>query len=189
VNGPLFVLGWITGLAVAGGAILLFGGDAIGSNGDPSTASLVVKSVLGALLLGLGLKQWRDRPSPDEEPAAPGWMESIDQFTAVKAFGIAVLLSGLNPKNLALDAAGMVVILESGVEGAGMWIAFGVFVALASVSVIVPVVYYLIAGERADDTLDSMKSWLIRNNTAVMGVLLLIFGVKLLSDGVQGLVG
>lgn len=41
----------------------------------------------------------------------------------------------------------------------------------------------------AQPALDSMKVWLIRNNTAVMGVLLLVFGAKLLAEGAQGLLG
>ena len=52
-----------------------------------------------------------------------------------------------------------------------------------------PVAYYLIAGDRAEATLASAKSWLVRNNAAVMGVLLLVFGVKLLAEGAQGLLG
>lgn len=188
VNGPLFVLGWVLGLGVVGGGLLLLGevGDV---GGEASTVSLWVKTLLGGLLLGLGLKQWRGRPSADAEPTTPAWMASIDQFTAGKAFGIGVLLSGPNPKNLALNAAGVVLILQGGLEPAGEWIAFAVFVAIASLTVLAPVVYYFIAGDRADATLDSMKEWLIGNNAAVMGVLFLIFGVKLLTDGVQGLLG
>lgn len=189
VNGPAFVAGWIAGLAVVGGAILLLGGDSAGSTGDPSAASLWVKAVLGLLLLAVGVRQWRDRPGLDDEPAMPKWMQTIDSFTAVKAFGIAALLSGVNPKNLALNAAGVVVIAQGGLEPAGAWVAFAVFVLLASATVILPVAYYLIAGDRADETLASMKTWLIRNNAAVMGVLLLVFGVKLLADGAQGLLG
>ena len=188
-NGPAFIVGWILGLGVVGGAILLFGGDSAGSSGDPSTWSLAIKAILGVLLLVVGLKQLGGRPGQDDEPETPKWMQSIDSFTTGKAFGIAVLLSGLNPKNLALNAAGVLTIVQGGLEPAGEWVAFAIFVVMASLSVMVPVVYYFIAGKRAEATLDSMKVWLIRNNAAVMGVLLLIFGVKLLADGVQGLIG
>ena len=115
-------------------------------------------------------------------------MESIDAFTPAKAFGIAVLLSGVNPKNFALDLAGVVVIAQAGLDPAAQWIWFAIFVFIASLTVVAPVGYYLVAGDRAEATLASMKTWLFRNNAAVMGVLLLIFGVKLLADGVQGLI-
>ena len=57
--------------------------------------------------------------------------------------------------------------------------------AIAALTVAVPVVAYLIAGQRLDPTLDRTKAWLIDNNTAVMAVLLLVFGVSLLGDGLQ----
>jgi hypothetical protein len=188
-NGPAFVAGWVAGLAVVGGALLAFGADSAGSRADPSTTALVVKSVLGLLLLVVAAKQWRGRPRGDEEPSMPKWMASIDAFTAVKAFGVAVVLSGVNPKNLALNAAGVLTIAEGGLDPAGQWLAFGVFVLLASLTVALPVAYYFLAGDRASATLDSLKNWLVHNNATVMAVLLLIFGVKLLADGAQGLLG
>jgi len=186
-NGLAFVLGWIGGLVVVGGALLLFGGDSAGSSEDPSQLSLAVRTALGVLLLFVGVRQWRCRPGPDEQPEVPKWMRSIDAFSAGQALGIAALLSGINPKNLALNAAGVVTIMQGGLEPTGEWVALAVFVALASITVALPVAYYLVAGQRAKATLDSMKTWLIANNAAVMGVLLLVFGVKLLADGLQGL--
>jgi hypothetical protein len=189
VNGAAFVAGWIAGLAVVGGVLLLLGGDRAGSSSEPSTASFWVKTALGVLLLGAAGWQWRNRPAAAEEPTMPRWMEAIDGFSAIKAFGLAALLSGVNPKNLALNAAGVVVILQGGLQPTEEWLAFAIFVLLASLTVIAPVAYYFVAGDRADRALTSMKTWLVGNNAAVMAVLLLIFGVKLLADGVQGLVG
>jgi hypothetical protein len=37
---------------------------------------------------------------------------------------------------------------------------------------------------RLDSTLNSAKEWLIRNNTVVMAVLILVFGVNLIGDGI-----
>ena len=48
-----------------------------------------------------------------------------------------------------------------------------------------PVVAYLVAGPRLDPTLNRTKAWLIDNNTAVMAVLRLVFGVNLLGDSIQ----
>ena len=188
-NGPVFIVGWITGLAVIGGALLLLGGDLAGSSGDPSTLALGLKAALGLLLLGVAVKQWRSRPGPDEDAATPTWMQSIDGFSSAQSFGIAALLSGINPKNLALNALGVMTITQAGLDASAEWTAFAVFVLLSSVTVVLPVAYYFIAGTSAQTTLDSMKAWLIRNNTAVMAVLLLVFGVKLLAEGLQGLLG
>ena len=43
-------------------------------------------------------------------------MRTIDEFSAGKAFGVAALLSGVNPKNLALNAAGVLVISQAGMS-------------------------------------------------------------------------
>ena len=49
----------------------------------------------------LAVRQWRSRPKEGEEPTLPSWMAAIDSITAGKAFGLGVLLSSVNPKNLA----------------------------------------------------------------------------------------
>ena len=46
-----------------------------------------------------------------------------------------------------------------------------------------PVFLYLLGGERARAQLDELKDWLGRNNATVMSVLLLVFGVVLISKG------
>jgi hypothetical protein len=58
-----------------------------------------------------------------------------------------------------------------------------VYVLIASVTIIAPVAFYLILGERADKPLSEAKNWLLANNNTVMFVLLLVFGFKLIGDG------
>ena len=61
----------------------------------------------------------------------------------------------------------------------------GVYIAIASSTVVIPVILYLILGQGADEKLTSgMKDWLTAYNEVVMAVLLLIFGFKLLGDGI-----
>jgi hypothetical protein len=47
----------------------------------------------------------------------------------------------------------------------------------------VPVVYALVAGDRARNTLDGWKTWLAANNATVLTVLFLVFGVLLVAKG------
>jgi succinate dehydrogenase hydrophobic anchor subunit len=42
-------------------------------------------------------------------------------------------------------------------------------------------------GDRAASILDGLKDWMAQNNTAVMAVLCLIIGVKLVGDAISGL--
>lgn len=186
-NGISFVAGWAAGLLVVGGAFLLLGGGSAGTASDPSQSSLVIQVLLGVLLLAAALKQWRSFHAPTAGPDMPAWMRTIDDFSAGKAFGVAALLSGANPKNLALNAAGVLVITQAGMSSTQEWTALVVFVVLSSLTVALPVLYYFVGGDKAKARLDSWKIWLTANNAAVMAVVLLIFGVKLLVAGAQGL--
>jgi hypothetical protein len=60
-------------------------------------------------------------------------------------------------------------------------------VVVASLTIAVPVVFYLTGGERAAHVLDGWRTWLSEHNTAVMAVLFLVFGAVLFSQGLRGL--
>ena len=61
------------------------------------------------------------------------------------------------------------------------------FVVVASVTIALPVAYYLVGGDTAKAKLDSLKDWLAFHNNAVMAVLLLVFGVDLIAKGLPPL--
>jgi hypothetical protein len=182
-NGIAFVLGWVFGLVVVGGIVLAAG--VASSDGGESTTSGIVKVVLGVLLLLLAVRSWRSRPAPGDEAEMPGWMDGLDSFTPLKSAGIAALLSGLNPKNLALTAAGMASVSGADLSTAEEIGALAVFVAIASISVAGPVIVFLVWSDRVQPALTSMRDWLAVNNAAVMAVLLLVIGAKLLGDGIS----
>ncbi len=71
-NGPAFVSGWVLGLVVVGGLVLIIA-DAVSvsSSSGPSTAAYAIKLALGVLLLLLAVRQWRSRPGPGEQAPAP----------------------------------------------------------------------------------------------------------------------
>ena len=187
-TGPAFALGWVLALSVVGGVVLVVADSSdVSSEQDPSDAVFAVKLIIGLLFLVLAVRQWSSRPKEGEEPEMPGWMSAVDQFTPVRAFGMAILLAGVNPKNLGLTLAAGSTIAQAGLTDAEPWIVLLVFVVLASVTVLLPVAYYLIAGAAAKQTLDTMKTWLTANNATVMAVLLLVLGVLLVGDGVGGL--
>jgi hypothetical protein len=190
-NSLAFLGGWVLTLGVVGSVVLVLA-DAgkISAGGDATTLSYVVKLLLGVLLVYLAYRQWQNRPQGDEEPEMPGWMASIDNFTTGRSFSMAALLAGVNPKNLGLAVAAGMSIAEASSDSttdAESWIVLIVFVIIASLSVAVPVLYYLMAGEAAEKTLDNWKAWLTANNVAVMAVLFLVLGAKLVGDGLGGL--
>lgn len=187
-TGPAFALGWVLTLAVVGVVVLLVADTSnVSSEQGPSDAVFAIKLFVGLLLLVLAVRQWRSRPKEGEEPEMPGWMSAIDEFTALRAFGLAALLAGVNPKNLGMTVAAGSTIAQAGLTDAEPWIVLSVFLALASVSVVLPVAYYLLAGSSAERNLNSMKAWLTANNATVMAVLFLVLGISLIGDGMGGL--
>jgi len=186
-NGPMFLLGWLAGLSIVGVVVFLIPGLEAGG-GEPSTATGIVKGVLGILLAFVGIRAWRSRPAEAEKAKVPGWMEKIDGMSGPAALGMGFLLSALNPKNLLLAIAGAATITSSGLSTSQEYIALAVFVAIASLTILIPVVAYLIMGERGERVMMSTKDWLIQNNQTVMAVLLLVISVALIGDAIEILI-
>ena len=86
----------------------------------------------GLLLLLIALKQWRGRPAEGEDAALPKWMQAIDTFRPTKAAGLAVLLSGVNPKNLLLAVGAAAAIAQTGASSGDQAIALAVFVLIGT---------------------------------------------------------
>jgi threonine/homoserine/homoserine lactone efflux protein len=158
-----------------------------GSSGAPSTRSSVIKLLLGALLLLLAARNFRKRPKAGAPAELPKWLATIDSLTPVKAAGLGVLLSAVNPKNLLLIAGAMVGISQYDLAVGDEAVAVAVFVVIAISTVAAPVIIYRAAGARAQHLLDEVKAWLVQDKAVVMAVLLLVIGVVLIGKGVSGL--
>lgn len=186
-NGPAFIFGWILGLAAAGTIVLLVSSGADASEeGDPADWVNVLKLVLGLLLLLVALRQWRGRPRAGQEAEMPKWMRTIDAFKPGKAAGFGVLLSALNPKNLLLAVGAAAAIAQTGASAGAQAVALAVFVLIGTLGTGTPVALYFALGERSKRILDDLKGWMSQNNAAIMAVLCLIIGAKLIGDGISG---
>jgi hypothetical protein len=62
-------------------------------------------------------------------------------------------------------------------------------VLLAGATILGPLVVYLAMGQRAAEILGAWRTWLADNNATVMSVLLLVFAVVLIGQGITGLSG
>jgi threonine/homoserine/homoserine lactone efflux protein len=188
VNGPVFVVGWILGLAVVGTIVLVAasGADAHDA-GEPATWVDWTKLGLGVLLLLVAVRQWRGRPRSSDDAALPKWMQTIDGFKPARTFAIAAALSGINPKNLLLTVAAAAAIAQTGIDAGEQAIALAVFILVGTLGPALPVAIYFALGARAKHLLDDLKVWLAANNVAIMAVLCLVIGAKLIGDGISGL--
>jgi hypothetical protein len=188
VNGLAFIAGWLMGLSVVGVIVLALAGPTDASEqGQPATWVSILKLVLGVLLLLVALRQWRGRPQEGDQVAVPKWMGAIDRFAATKALGVGALLSGANPKNLLLAIAAGAAIAQTGIAGGQQAIAFAVFAIIGTLGVGIPMILFFALGERSGPLLDGLKTWMTQHNTAIMAVLCLVIGVKLIGDAIGGL--
>ena len=182
-----FLLGWVTGIAVATGVFTALAGAGFGGSGEPSDVLSWIKITLGVLLLLLATRQWRARPTSGAEAALPGWMAAMDTFTLPKAVGLGFALAAVNPKNLLMCIAAGAVIGSGGLSGGAQVIVVAGFTMLAASTVAIPVVAYALARERLRGPLDELKEWLQAHNAAVMGVVMLVLGSVLIGKGIGGL--
>jgi threonine/homoserine/homoserine lactone efflux protein len=180
-----FLIGWVVGIVVIVVVFTLLSALIPASDPDASKpVAGVVKIVLGVLLLLLAARQWQRRPVGGASATMPKWMSAIDTMTAVKALALGLLLSGLNPKNLLMGISAGLAIGTAGLSGGADAVATAVFVVIASSTVAVPVVGYLVARSRVAGPLEALRSWLLANNTVVMSVLLLVIGVVMIGKGI-----
>ncbi|MCX4757221.1 GAP family protein [Kitasatospora purpeofusca] len=188
VNGPMFLAGWVVALGAVSSIVYL-----VSDAGDASTDSTAADGVswaqivFGVLLLLLAGRSWRNRPAPGSEPRMPPWMAGIDAFTPGKAFGLGVLLAGVNPKNLLLAAGAGSALAVVGPSTTEAVVSLIVFVVVGSLTIAGPVLFHLTGGDRAKASLDLAKGWLSVHNDAVMTVLFLVFGVNLIAKGIPPL--
>lgn len=188
VNGPVFLSCWAGSLAV-----LVAAAYALTDSIDTSTTSTAQETIgwgklaAGLVLLGLALRTWLTRTRPDQEPTLPAWMSGLDELSALRVAGLAVLLAAIKPKNLLLGIAAGSAVAQLGLPAGSAVASLSLFVVLASAPIATPVIYSAIGGERAATNLNEIKNWLAEHNDAMMIVLCSVFGAVLIANALPQL--
>lgn len=185
-NGPAFAVGWVAGLTAVSVVVLVVAGGADDPDSATATGVNWVLVGLGVLFLVMAARQWRKRPRKGETPEMPAWMSAVDTFTPVRSLGLGVVLSAVNPKNLALTAAAAASIAQAGLSSGDRAIAVAVFVVIGSITVAGSVLFYFVATDRAVRSLTVVKDFMADHNAVIMMVILVVLGAKLLGDGFAG---
>jgi hypothetical protein len=185
-NSFAFLIAWLVGLTLIG-TVVLWLADPTGANTDDGPAAWVgwFELILGVVAVLLGIKQFRGRPPTGEEPPMPKWMSAIDKFTAGRSATFGIVLSALNPKNLMLTLAAAATIATAGLDTSQSFVALGVFVVIGTLGVAIPIGIYLLGGDKAANTLDQLHHWLAVHNAAIMSILFVVIGAKLIGNGLQ----
>jgi cytochrome c biogenesis protein CcdA len=186
-NALSFLAGFVGGVAVILGLFISLGG-AVNLSMDSGHSSWagILKLVLGIYLLFAAAKKFRGRPRAGQEGSLPKWMDGIAGYSSSKALGAGAALGALNPKNLVVGFAAAATISEGGLSTTQQVLAGGVYLAVAVLGVVAPIVVMLSLGDRAQEVLESWNAWLRQNNATVMSVLFVVFGVVLIGQGIAG---
>jgi hypothetical protein len=176
-KGLAFILGWIACLvAVIAITILATGGKPPAPHTAPSTAALVVKALLGALLIWVGFRTRRRMPRLRKQPA---WMRRLDRLSLWTAAGLGVFLQ---PWTLVGAAAATVA--QAKLSTAGDWLTLVLFCLLATSSYLAMELYATFAPEAAGARLGQVQKWIDVHTDQAIVTLSLLAGAWLLGDSI-----
>lgn len=176
-KGLAFILGWMACLAaVIAAVVLVTGGRPPRPQTAPSTAALVVKALLGALLIGIGLRQRRRMGRPRKQP---GWMARLDHLSPWAAAGLGVFLQPWT-----LVAAGAATVVQAKLSTAGDWLALVLFCLLATSSFLVMELYAAFAPAAAAARFARIHGWIDTHQDQAIVVGALVIGAWLLGHSI-----
>mgnify|MGYP001435656956 CR=1 FL=1 len=178
-----FLAGWVLGVGVITAAAVVASDLADGLD-RKSPAAPYVRIVIGAALVVFGGYRWMTRHRAQHTPK---WLNAMTSAGPGRAFLTGVTLTVANVKVLAMCVAAGAAIGTAALGRTGAWQAVAVFTALASASVALPVLGYLVAGKQLDEPLNKLKRWMEDNHSAMVGVILVVIGAALLYKGIHGL--
>jgi threonine/homoserine/homoserine lactone efflux protein len=178
-----FTLGWFVGIAAWAGAGALLA-DVLELGSDKSTVAGWLRALLGAAMVVLAIRTWLRRNASADPP---GWMSSIRSSEPRDAFKLGLVLTGANPKVLLLAGAGGSGIAAEVSPLGGQLVGVLLFSAVATVTVVAPLLCFVVLGDRALSPLNAAGRWLDRNNQVLVAIVLLAIGAGLFVSGVETL--
>ena len=151
------------------------------NSGGATSYSEVIFLIFGLLLLILAVRNFLGEDDPDAPP--PKFMTILVKMGAVKLFGVGVVLSLMQFRFIALVLVGATVIAEARLSITENLISVLWLALLMVWPMLIPVVVFLVLGERREAAMKSMRTWLTRNKRKINVVMLGVFGTLLLAIG------
>jgi hypothetical protein len=181
-----FLVGWVIGVAAVI-SLSAVGAAALSKplRRGPDTAVVVLEIVIGAALVALAVIYLRRR-APASSTGLPRWLSAVDSFGPLVCFAIAVVLS-LRPKGLLLGVAGGLALSAASLKADEAALLIIIYTAIATSTVVVPIVASFIAPQRMEPRLVSARDWLIVNGRILTSIMMLMIGVVILGYGLTQL--
>lgn len=173
------------GVTVGGG--LDAGHDGLDAGRSAPAWSSWLKLALGALLVLLALRQWRNRPREGHVTAPPGWMRSVHGFGAGRSARLGAALAAGSPQNVVLAVGGAASVAAGPASGVGKAVAVALMVFVGSLCTLLPLAVHVLAGDGAARTLDEWKAWTAAHQIAITMTVLAVLGTTYVGDALTAL--
>lgn len=179
-TGLAFLGGWLLGLAALTAAFVA-SSDLLGDlHKKPPAWASWLRVVLGLALIAYGIYEWLTRHSHTESPR---WMRSFATLTPRRAGITGLVLVVVRLEVLTMCALAGLAIGSRDFGAVAICVLSAIFVAVASSTVAVPILAYVGAGNRLDDSMARLKDWMERNNAAMLAVILVLIGLMVFYNG------
>jgi Sap, sulfolipid-1-addressing protein len=139
----------------------------------------------GLLLLLLAVRNYFVEDDPDAPP--PKFMTMVAKLGPFKLFGLGIGISIIQPRFLIFVLLGTSMIAEARLSTTENFISLLVLALLMVWPMLIPLVVFLVMGERRVDAMKSMRAWLLHNQRMINVVVMGIFGIFLLYLGLTGM--
>lgn len=120
----------------------------------------------------------------DAEPAKPKLLGRLDGLSVLGALGVGLAQGFVVIKNIPLALGAGATFGEAGLHSSEAVVALVVFALVASLGVIVPLVFALIGGAGLDTRLRTMRGWLEANMSTITIIVLLVLASYFLGQGI-----
>ena len=124
---------------------------------ESPTVAAGMKTLVGAALVVLALRQWWIGRGKSDPADLPKWMTGVDSMTTGKAFLLGLLLSAAVPKNLLLGVSAGIIVGEARPSIGRAAVVIAVFTAVAISTVGIPIAAHLVAPGRVHEPLQRLS--------------------------------
>jgi threonine/homoserine/homoserine lactone efflux protein len=179
-KGAAFIFGWLVSLAIVVTAtVLVTGNKPPKPSTEPSLAALAAKVAIGAVLLVIGVRQWRKMGRPKKPKKTPKWQTGIDNMSPWYAMGLAPLTQPWG-----LVAAGVATITEAKLSSWQSYIALVLFCLVSTAIYLALEIYAGFRPEKSQAFLASARAWIDTHTDQVIVVVSLALGCWLVGKSI-----
>ncbi|MCP9915918.1 GAP family protein [Cyanobium sp. ATX 6F1] len=188
LRGGLFVLGWVTTIALLTTLMLTVGHGLLLSMDKGTDHRTGLDLLAAGALLALGLNELRRRREEGDGP--PGWTRTLDRLVNQPLpllIGAAAAIELVSPDDLFLAAKAAGSELAAGLSRGQEWLATGFFTLAASLLLLLPLALVVVRREGVLPQLQRAKDTLYARGDLVVGGLSLALAGYLGWQGIEGL--